>query len=139
MPSDAAAAPPSRLTLEDVLFLHAFAVTEFGGVPGVGNHEALEIALRRPVATFQDEPYYATGFLRAASLAHSILVHAPFAQANARTAIYLMAAWLEREGFRIRTTGGQLRYIANALSAGLLTVTDVAGWLETYSTPLAAS
>lgn len=135
MPSETGA-PPTHLTLDDVLFLHAFAVTEFGGVPGVGNHEALDVALRRPVATFQGEPYYGTGFLRAAALAHSILVHTPFAHANARTAIYVMAAWLEREGYRIRTSGGQLRYIANALREGLLTVPDVAGWLESYSTPL---
>ena len=48
--------------------------------------------------------------------------------------MYGMAAWLEREGYKIEAARGALRDLALAIASRSLSVDEIAAWLEERST-----
>lgn len=121
------------LSLEDLVWLHAVAVEEFGGSPGIRDRGLLESAIGRPLATFGGKNLYETPFKRAAALAESIVLNHGFVDGNKRTAMYAMAAWLEREGYSTEAARGELRDLALAIASRSLGIDEIAAWLEKRS------
>lgn len=121
------------LSLEDLVWLHAVAVEEFGGSAGLRDRGLLESAIGRPLATFGGKSLYETPFKRAAALAESIVLNHGFVDGNKRTAMYAMGAWLEREGYMIEAARGELRDLALAIASKGLGVDEIAAWLEKRS------
>lgn len=117
------------------MWLHTIAVEEFGGSSGIRDRSVLESALGRPLATFGRKSLYETPFNRAAALAESLVLNHGFVDGNKRTAMYAMAAWLDREGFRIEAARGELRDLALAIAARRLSVDQIADWLKERSQP----
>lgn len=113
--------------------MHAVAVEEFGGSTGVRDRNLLESALARPLATFGGKNLYATPFKRAAALAESLVMNHGFVDGNKRTAMYAMAAWLEREGYAINAARGELRDLALSIASHGITTERIASWLEKRS------
>ena len=124
------------LSLEEVVWLHTVAVEEFGGSSGVKDRGTLESAIGRPLATFGGNNLYETAFKRAAALAESIVLNHGFVDGNKRTAMYAMAAWLEREGFTIEAERGELRELALSIATRKVTVDEIAAWLKERSKPI---
>ena len=113
--------------------MHAVAVEEFGGSTGVRDRNLLESALARPLATFGGKNLYETPFKRAAALAESLVLNHGFVDGNKRTAMYAMAAWLEREGYAINAARGELRDLALSIASHGITTEQTASWLEKRS------
>jgi death on curing protein len=113
-----------------VVWLHAVAIEEFGGSPGIRDRGLLESAVARPLAGFGGHSLFATSFLRAAALAEALVQHHAFGDGNKRTAMLAMGAWLEREGHRIEAARGELRDLALAIAEHRTATSDVATWLE---------
>ena len=122
------------ITLRGLIWLHTVAVEEFGGSTGVRDQHLLESALGRPLATFAGKHLYETPFKRAASLAESLVLNHGFVDGNKRTAMYAMAAWLEREGYAINAARGELRELALSIATHGLTTEQIAAWLEDRAT-----
>ncbi len=125
-----------KLTLEELVWLHAVAIEEFGGSPGIRDRGVLESAIGRPLATFGGKNLFATPFKRAAAVAESIVLNHGFVDGNKRTAMYAMAAWLEREGYAIEAKRGELRDLALTIAAHGFTIDQIAAWLEERSQPI---
>jgi death-on-curing protein len=125
-----------QLRLEELVWLHAVAIEEFGGSPGIRDRGVLESAIGRPLATFRGKNLYRTPFKRAAAIAESIVPNHGFVDGNKRTAIYAMAAWLEREGHAIEAKPGELRDLALSIAAHGFTIDQIAAWLEERSQPI---
>lgn len=117
------------------MWLHAVAVEEFGGSSGIRDRSVLESALGRPLATFGGKNLYETPFKRAAALAESLVLNHGFVDGNKRTAMYAMAAWLDREGFTIEAARGELRDLALGIATRSLSVDQIAEWLKKRSKP----
>jgi len=113
--------------------MHTVAVEEFGGSNGVRDRGLLESALARPLASFGGKNLYDTPFKRAAALAESLVLNHGFVDGNKRTAMYAMAAWLEREGHVIEAERGALRDLALAIASHELSVEQISAWLEQRS------
>jgi len=113
--------------------MHTVAVEEFGGTTGVRDRGLLESALARPLASFGGRNLYDTPVKRAASLAESLVLNHGFVDGNKRTAMYAMAAWLEREGYAIEAERGGLRDLALAIASHELSPEQIAAWLEQRS------
>ena len=128
---------PARpiLNLAGLVWLHTVAVEEFGGSPGIRDRSVLESALGRPLATFGGKNLYETPFKRAAALAESLVLNHGFVDGNKRTAMYAMAAWLDREGFMIDAARGELRELALGIATCRLSIDQIALWLENRSKP----
>jgi death-on-curing protein len=117
------------ISLEELVWMHAVAVTEFGGSQGIRDRGLLESAIARPLATFGGKNLYDTPFRRAAALAESLVLNHGFVDGNKRTAMYAMAAWLEREGFVVDAARGELRDVALSIASHELDTEQIAVWL----------
>jgi death-on-curing protein len=117
------------ISLEWLVWMHTVAVQEFGGSPGIRDRGLLESAIARPLATFDGKNLYDTPFKRAAALAESLVLNHGFVDGNKRTAMYAMAAWLEREGYVIEAARGELRDLALSIASHELNTEQVAAWL----------
>ena len=123
------------LNLAEPVWLHTVAVEEFGGSAGTRDRSVLESALGRPLATFGGKNLYETPFKRAAALAESLVLNHGFVDGNKRTAMYAMAAWLDREGFTIEAARGELRDLALGIATRRFDTEQIAAWLENRSKP----
>jgi death on curing protein len=123
----------SLISLEGLVWMHTVAVEEFGGSPGIRDRGLLESALARPLASFGGRNLYDTPFKRAAAVAESLVLNHGFVDGNKRTAMYAMAAWLEREGYVIEAERGGLRDVALAIASHELSLEQIAAWLEQRS------
>jgi death on curing protein len=123
------------LSLEELVWIHTVAVTEFGGSQGARDRALLESAIARPLATFGGRYLYDTPFKRAAVLAESLVLNHGFVDGNKRTAMYAMAAWLEREGYVIDAARGELRDLALSIASHTLSTEQIAAWLVQRSKP----
>ena len=123
------------LNLAGLVWLHTVAVEEFGGSSGIRDRSVLESALGRPLATFGGKNLYETPFKRAAALAESLVLNHGFVDGNKRTAMYAMAAWLDREGFTIEAARGELRDLALGIATRRFNTEQFAAWLENRSKP----
>jgi death-on-curing protein len=119
--------------VEGLVWMHTVAVGEFGGSSGIRDRGLLESALARPLASFGGRNLYDTPFKRAAALAESLVLKHGFVDGNKRTAMYAMAAWLEREGYVIEAARGELRDLALAIASHKLSMEQIAAWLEQRS------
>jgi death on curing protein len=119
--------------VEGLVWMHTVAVGEFGGSSGIRDRGLLESALARPLASFGGRNLYDTPFKRAAALAESLVLNHGFVDGNKRTAMYAMAAWLEREGYVIEAARGELRDLALAIASHELSMEQIAAWLEQRS------
>lgn len=133
MPTSEQGALQPLISLEGLVWIHAVAVEEFGGSNGIRDRGLLESALARPLASFGDKNLYDTPFKGAAALAESLVLNHGFVDGNKRTAMYAMAAWLEREGYVIEAERGALRDLALAIASHELNMEQIAGWLEQRS------
>jgi len=113
--------------------MHTVAVQEFGGSPGTRDRGLLESALARPLATFGGKHLHDTPFKRAAALAESLVLNHGFIDGNKRTAMYAMAAWLERQGYVIDAPRGAVRDLALAIASHELGAERVATWLMNHA------
>lgn len=136
MPTSRKRRAEPQLTLEELVWLHAVAIEEFGGSPGIRDRGALESATGRPLATFGGKNLYGTPFKRAAAVAESIVLNHGFVDGNKRTAMYAMAAWLERDGYAIEAKRGELRDLALSTAGHAFTTDQIAAWLEERSKPI---
>ena len=121
------------ISLEQLVWMHTVAVTEFGGSQGIRDRGLLESAVARPRATFGGKNLDDTPFKRAAPVAESLVLNHAFVDGNKRTAIYAMAAWLEREGYVIEAARGELRDLALSIASHALSTDQLAAWLAQRS------
>ena len=129
MPTSEQAPAEPVISIEELVWMHAVAVTEFGGSQGTRDRGLLESALARPLATFEGKNLYDTPFDRAAALAESLVLNHGFVDGNKRTAMYAMAAWLERESYIVEAARGGLRDLALAVASHEFSTEQVAAWL----------
>ena len=121
------------LSLEELVWMHTVAVTEFGGSQGIRDRGLLESAIARPLATFGGKNLYDTPFKRAAALAESLVLNHGFVDGNKRSAVFAMAAWLDREGYLIDAARGELRDLALSIASHGLSTEQIATWLAQRS------
>jgi death-on-curing protein len=121
------------VNLEELVWMHTVAVTEFGGSQGIRDRSLLESAIARPAALLGGKNLYDTPYERAAALAESLVSNHGFVDGIKRTAMYAMAAWLEREGYVIEAARGELRDLALAIASHHLTTEQIVAWLDQRS------
>ncbi len=136
MPTSKGGSAEPIISLEWLVWMHTVAVEEFGGSVGIRDRGALESAIARPLATFGGQNLYDTPFKRAAAIAESLVLNHGFVDGNKRTAMYAMAAWLEREGYVLDAARGELRDLALSIASHDLAAEQIALWLEKRSKKL---
>ena len=96
------------LTKEQVLYLHAELIEEFGGTDGIRDMGLLESAMYAPFQTFGGEALYPSVQAKAAKLGLGIVGNHPFLDGNKRTGAHVMLIFLALNGIELEYTQEEL-------------------------------
>lgn len=116
--------------LDELVWLHAVALREFGGAEGIRDPGLLDSALARPVAGFGGTPLFRGPLERAGALMEGLIQNHGFVDANKRTAMMAGGLWLEREGLRLEAKPGELVDVALSIAQHRARAVEIALWLE---------
>jgi len=118
------------VSLEELVWLHTVAVTEFGGSQGIRDRGLLESAIARPLAAFGGKDLYDTPFKRASALAESLVMNHGFVDGNKRTGFVIGVLFLELHGFDFKASEADATQAVMALAAGTLDEAAFTTWLR---------
>jgi death-on-curing protein len=121
------------LTLEQVLVIHEDQVVRYGGTSGLRDLTLLESAIFRPQSSFGGEDLYSTVFVKAAALAHSLILNHPFIDGNKRTGVVSSLVFLEINGYSLDVTQDQLVEMALKIATKVFDIEEIADWIKRNS------
>lgn len=108
----------------------------FGEPVGVRDQEALKQALARPFAYRDGIPVYPAFFNKVSALFQSLVERRPFAGANRRTALVIVALVLEEKGYRLRVDVDRLKPLLVGMELGFTSWHRVSAWLKQHTARL---
>lgn len=114
------------LSLEEVIILHDSQIVRFGGLEGIRDLALLESATLRPHVAFGGKDMFNSIPLKAAVLAHGIIMNHPFVDANKRTGMHAAITFLELNGVNCNLTDNEVVDIAIRVATNKLTITELA-------------
>ena len=121
---------PTWIPIDTIRAIHRYQLDHFGGSAGVRDEGLLESALARPMQLRHYKPS-ATVFDLAAAYCFGITKNYPFVVGNTRTALVVMAVFLEDNGWRVIAPQVETLLKTLALAAGELSEQELAAWLKT--------
>jgi len=123
---------PRWLTPAVVRALHAEAVGQFGGSPGLRDEGLLESALARPrqILAYGNDPDL---FALAAAYAAGILRNHPFVDGNKRAGVLAVAVFLHLNGWRFDPEEADEVRRIHAAAAGDIDEPALAAWIKANS------
>ena len=119
-----------RLTVQQILFVHARLVAETGGSHGVRDLGLLESAAERPFGTFEGQDLYPDLFTKAAALMHSLVNNHPFIDGNKRTAFAAAVLFLELNGYKFLASNNEAAEFMLAAASGEVTLQQIIAWIK---------
>lgn len=123
---------PIRLERDAILAIHAEALAEHGGAPGLRDEGMLESALGRPQNRFAYEG--TTDLIAlAAAYAFGIARNRPFADGDKRTAFVAAVLFVEVNGGRVDAPPDEATAAMLSLAAGETSEAEFAAWLGARS------
>ncbi len=121
------------LSPHQVLFLHARLIEETGGSHGVRDMGLLLSALGRPKATFEGKDLHSTIFVKASSLAESMINNHPFVDGNKRTGIGGAVLFLSLNGYVLTASNQELLDLTMEIAQKKTAIETIANWFERHS------
>lgn len=118
------------MTIEEVLNIHQILIERFGGATGVRDNKALEAAINRTYATFDQQELYPTAVDKAASILESIVVNHPFQDGNKRTGYTIMRLTLMQAGYDIEADQDEKYNFVISISSGEMDIEQIKDWLK---------
>ncbi len=118
------------ISLKEVEQIHNLLIEEFGGAKGIRDLGALDAAINRPFATFDQQELYPQPVDKAAAIIQSILINHPFIDGNKRTDYVLMRLLLLQSGQDIQAEQEERYDFVISIAIGQLTFNGIKEWLE---------
>ncbi len=126
------------ITVKQILILHGFELSKYGGVSGVRDIGMLKSAIGRPFATFGGEDLYPDIFLKCAALVQSIVKNHPFVDGNKRTAFVSVVVLLKLNGYLLEINQKEVVNIMVKIANENLSVDKISSWLKKHSKEIKA-
>lgn len=124
---------PTWIEIEEARVIHQMQLAEHGGATGIRDQDLFESDMERPRNLFAYSDPPVTVFHLAASYAYGLAKNQAFVDGNKRTALVVCFSFLRQNGFSI-TASQEARYLTfYGLTAGDLTETELAEWLQQHS------
>ena len=118
-----------RFSREKVLLLHQIIGEATGGSIGVRDEGLLDSALEGIYAGVGDREFYPSKEEKGARLGYTLISNHAFVDGNKRIGIYVMLAFLEMNGIRIRCTDDELVGIGLSVADGSMKYEDLLSWV----------
>ena len=117
------------IDISDVEKIHNLLIDKFGGVKGVRDRGALEAAVARPFATFDNNDLYPSPIDKAAAILESIVTNHPFIDGNKRTGYVLARLIILNAGLDIEASQEEKYKLVIAVSKSQLNFDQIREWL----------
>jgi death-on-curing protein len=125
-----------RLTLEELLALHAALLERHGGVEGILNAGAVDSALHQPFMTFGGEELYPTPEEKACARAFSLICNHAFRDGNKRIGYAAMDVFLRLNGFKLKATADDAEAITLGVASHRVNREEFLAWIRSHLTTL---
>lgn len=122
-----------RLTVEEILQLHARILAAFGGSPGLRDRGLLESAVYSADGSFGDTEAYPTITEKAARLAYAITKNHPFVDGNKRVGVMVMLLTLRLNAITLQYTQQELISLGLGIADNRLQYEDVFLWIKNHT------
>ena len=120
------------IDLKTVESIHNILIDKFGGSKGIRDIGALDAAIHRPYATFDQKELYPTTIDKAAAIFESIIINHPFVDGNKRSAYVLMRLILLSGNLDIVATQNEKYNFVIAASKGEARIEEIKNWLNSH-------
>ena len=117
---------------EKVLLLHQIIAEATGGSIGVRDEGLLESALESAYASFGGQDFYPSKEEKGARLGYALISNHAFVDGNKRIGVYVMLAFLEMNGIRIRCTDEELVHVGLSVADGSMGYEEVLQWVTEH-------
>ena len=121
-----------KFSKEKVLLLHQIIAEATGGSIGVRNEGLLESALESAYASFGGQDFYPSKEEKGARLGYALISNHAFVDGNKRIGVYVMLAFLEMNGIRIRCTDEELVHVGLSVADGSMGYEEVLQWVTEH-------
>ena len=118
-----------KLSKEKVLLLHQMIAEATGGSIGVRDEGLLESALESAYASFGGQDFYPTKEEKGARLGYALISNHAFVDGNKRIGVYVMLAFLEMNGIRIRCPDEELVRVGLSVADGSMGYEKLLQWV----------
>ena len=118
-----------KFSQEKVLLLHKLITEETGGDPNVRDIALLNSALESAFATFDGQELYPTKQEKGARLGFSLISNHAFVDGNKRIGMYVLLAFLEVNGIKLRPTNAEVARVGLAVAAGEMKYEELLDWI----------
>ncbi|MBC8076591.1 MAG: Fic family protein [Chloroflexales bacterium] len=120
------------LSKEDVLDLHAYVVTRYGGLLGIQSQDRLHTALNAPLQTMFGAELYPDVPSKAAAMTYLLVKSRPFLGGNEGTALIVLLRFLSVNGLGLRHDVGwaDLFRLMRSLNHSDMDKEGLEGWLR---------
>lgn len=120
----------SFLTLDDVLLIHALAIEDQGGDPGIRDRGLLESAMAQPRQSFSGQPVHTTIEEIAAAYLFFICRNHPFIDGNKRAGFGAMVGCLAINRFSLHATTDESVELVLGVASGNIDRSGIIAWLK---------
>ena len=127
--------PPRRLTVPEVIELHAALLKRHGGSAGLRDRGLLESAVSQPAASFGGRALYPTLFEQAAAIGFSLVSNHPFVDGNKRIGLTALDVHLRFNGYKLEADADDAEATILALAEGTLSREELAAWIGAHAVP----
>ena len=121
-----------KFSKEKVLLLHQIIAEATGGSIGVRDEGLLESALESAYASFGGQDFYPSKEEKGARLGYALISNHAFVDGNKRIGVYVMLAFLEMNGIRIRCTDEELVHVGLSVADGSMGYEEVLQWVTEH-------
>lgn len=120
------------LTVDDVIDINKYIISNFGGSHTVLNKSLLEQSVNSPYHTFGGQDLYETTIDKAVQLCYSLCKNHCFADGNKRTALISMLVFLDINNVNVNNLDhSSLSSLINGVAEGSKNKQAIHNWLET--------
>ena len=127
-----------RITKEQALLLHRMMADATGGSVGLRDEGLLDAALDAAFAGFGDCEFYPTKEEKGARLGYCLIANHAFVDGNKRIGVYIMLAFLEINGIRLKCTDEDLVRIGLGVASGKMKYEELLQWVLDHEPSCAA-
>ena len=120
------------LSKQQILFLHADLIKEFGGTGGIRDEKLLDSAISAPFQTFGGVELYPTLIEKAARLGYGLIKNHPFIDGNKRVGTHAMLIFLALNNFSLRYEDADLIEIILRVADNTFDYSDLLNWLKNH-------
>ncbi len=118
------------IAIEVVIRIQKILIDQFGGTHGIRDKSALESAISRPFATFDNQELYPSPIEKASAVLESVVTNHPFIDGNKRIGYVLARLFIFKSGLDIFSTQEEKYDLVIGVSKGELKYDHIKVWLS---------